>query len=88
MVGRQHIGMNRATPIGSRLRQPMEVALEVLLGSKTGLAIDSALNDVQRRVGKKNARVAWRVRCSDSQMSLTPSVRHEWKIMHIRYLLA
>jgi hypothetical protein len=60
----------------------MEVALVILLGEKAGLAIDAALNDVQRVVGKKNARAAWHVRCSECQMTLThlvmklpPSVR-------------
>jgi hypothetical protein len=33
------------------LFQPMEVALVVLLGEEARLAIDAALNDVQRVVG-------------------------------------
>ena len=52
----------------------MEVALVILLGEEAGLAIDSALNDVQRVIGEKNARAAWHLRCSESQMSLTPIV--------------
>jgi hypothetical protein len=51
MVGHQRIGMNRAAAIASRFFQPMEVALVVFLGEEARLAIDSALNDVQRVVG-------------------------------------
>jgi hypothetical protein len=66
--------MNRAAAIASRFFQPMEVALVVFLGEEARLAIDSALNDVQRVVGQKNSCAAWHVRYSESQMSLTPLI--------------
>jgi hypothetical protein len=74
MVGHQNIGMDGAAAIASRFFKPMEVALVVLLGKEAGLAIDAALNDVQRVIGEKNAWAAWHVRFSESQMTLTPLV--------------
>jgi hypothetical protein len=66
--------VNGTAAIASRFFQPMEVTLVVLLGEEARLAIDAALNDVQRVVGEKNAWAAWHVRRSESQMSLTPLV--------------
>jgi hypothetical protein len=40
-----------AVPIGSRFFQPVEVKVIILLGKKTGLSIDSALNNVLRHSG-------------------------------------
>jgi hypothetical protein len=51
MVGHQRIGMHGTAAIANRFFQPMEVALVVLLGEEARLAIDAALNDVQRIVG-------------------------------------
>ena len=52
MVGHQHIGVNRTAAIASRFFEPMEVALVILLGEEAGLAVDAALNDVQRVIGE------------------------------------
>ena len=49
MVGHEGIGVNVAAPIGSRFFQPVEVEVVILLGKKTRLSIDSALNDVLLR---------------------------------------
>jgi hypothetical protein len=74
MVGHQHIGMDGRAAIASRFFEPVEIALVVLVGEEAGLAIDAALNDVQRVIGKRNAWAAWHVRCSESQMTLTAMV--------------
>ena len=51
--------MNGAAAIASRFFQPMEVTVVVLFGEKAGLAIDAALNDVQRNFGELETRAAW-----------------------------
>ena len=48
VVGHQCISVNGAAAIASRFFQPMELAVIVLFGEKARLAIDAALNDVQR----------------------------------------
>lgn len=53
----------------------MEVALIVLFGKEARLAIDAALDDVQRVIGNQDARTAGNFRFSDSQMTLTPLAR-------------
>jgi hypothetical protein len=65
MIGHQHIGVDGAAAIASRLFEPMEVALIVLLGKEAWLAVDAALNDVQRVVGKQNAGATWHVSYSE-----------------------
>jgi hypothetical protein len=74
VVGHQRIGMYRAATSASRLFQPMEITVVILIGEKTRLAVDAALNNVQRVIGEKNARAAghgyWL--SSETQMSLTP----------------
>jgi len=40
--------MDDAVPIDSGFFQPMEVAVVVLLGEKTGLSVDAALNNMLR----------------------------------------
>ena len=47
--------MNSAATIASRFFQPMEIAVVIFIGEKTRLAIDAALNNVQRVIGKKNS---------------------------------
>jgi hypothetical protein len=51
VVGHEGIGMDVAVPIGSRFFQPVEEDVVILLGKKTGLSIDAALNDVLRHSG-------------------------------------
>lgn len=58
MVGHQHVRMNGAAPIASRVFEPMEVAVVVLLGEKARLAVDAALNDVQRNFRELETRAA------------------------------
>ena len=48
VIGHQGVRVNSAAAIASRFFQPMEVAVVVLFGKKARLAIDAALNDVQR----------------------------------------
>ena len=72
MVGHSHKGVDRTAPFARRFFESMEVALVALFGKEARPTIDAALNDVQRVVGKKSARAPWNVRCSESQMTLTP----------------
>ena len=51
VVGHQDIGMDGAVPIASRFLEPVEVAVIILFGKETRLAIDSALHDVLRDFG-------------------------------------
>lgn len=55
VVGHQRVSMNGAAAIVSRFFQSMEVTVVVLFGEKAGLAIDAALNDVQRNFGELEA---------------------------------
>jgi hypothetical protein len=48
VIAHQWLGMYRAAASASRLFQPTDVAVAILFGEKTRLAIDAALNDVQR----------------------------------------
>jgi len=48
VVGHEYVGVNNTVPIGSRFLQPVEVAVVVLLGKKTGLSVDAALNNMLR----------------------------------------
>jgi hypothetical protein len=41
------------------------------------LAIDALLNDVQQMIGEKNTWAAGHVRCSESQMTLTPLILYQ-----------
>ena len=66
MVGHQCIGVDGAAAIASRFFKPMEVALIILLGKEARLAIDSALNNVERVIGKKNTWAMWHVRRSET----------------------
>ena len=50
------------SPIVSRLFEPVEVAVVVLYGEKAGLAIDAALDDVQRCFGELDTGATWHVR--------------------------
>lgn len=50
----------------------MEVALKVLIGKEARLAIDAALDDVQRVIGNQDARAAGHFRYSEFQLTLTP----------------
>jgi hypothetical protein len=85
MVGHQHIGVNRTAAIASRFFQPMEVALAVLFGEEARLAIDAALNDVQRVIGEKNARAAWAYqvlrKSNDSDPFGSPAKKHGSRLM-------
>ena len=38
--------------------EPFQIEMVILIGEETGLAIVPALNDVQRRIGKHQARTA------------------------------
>jgi hypothetical protein len=51
VVGHEHVGMEGAVPIGSRLLEPVEVAVVVLLGKEARLSIDPSLYQVHRYVG-------------------------------------
>lgn len=55
MVGHQHIGVNGTATSASRLLQPMEIAVVIFIGKKARLAVDTALNGVQRGVGEQDA---------------------------------
>ena len=55
VVGHQYVGMNCAATIASRLFQPMEIAVAIFIGEKTRLAIDAALNNVQRVISKTDS---------------------------------
>jgi hypothetical protein len=46
VVGHEDVGVDGAMPIGSRFLKPVEVAVVVLLGKKTGLSIDATLDNV------------------------------------------
>jgi hypothetical protein len=59
VIGHQDVGMDDAIPIGSRLLQPMEVAVIVLLGKEARLSIDASLNEMHRHSGKMDSRAAW-----------------------------
>ena len=72
MVGHQYVGVNGATVIASRFFQPMEVAVVVLFGEKAGLAVDAALDDVQRGFGELDAGATGHVSGLESQLMLTP----------------
>jgi len=43
--------MDSTVPIGSRFFQPVEVTVAILLSKKTGLSIDSAMDDMLRYSG-------------------------------------
>jgi len=52
----------------------VEVAVVVLFGEKAGLAIDAALDDVQRGFGELDAGATGHVSGLESQLMLTPFV--------------
>jgi hypothetical protein len=52
MIGHQCVGVYGAAASASRLFQPMEIAVVIFIGEKTRLAVDAALNDVQRVIGE------------------------------------
>jgi len=51
VVGHEDVGMNGAVPIGSRLFEPVEVAVVVLLGKEAGLSVDAALDNMLGQAG-------------------------------------
>jgi hypothetical protein len=59
VIGHQDIGVDGTVPIGSRLLEPVEVAVVVLLGKEARLSIDASLNEVQRQSSKMNSWAAW-----------------------------
>lgn len=58
VVSHQRIGMNGAAVSASRLVQPMEITEIVFIGKKARLAVDAALNNVQRVASEQNAGAA------------------------------
>ncbi len=82
VIGHQGVGVDGAATSASRLFQPMEIAVVIFIGKKARLAVDAALNDVQRVVGEKDAGAAGHGYglSSDNQMSLTPLVLLAQKI--------
>jgi hypothetical protein len=58
MIGHQCVSVNGAATSASRLFQPMEIAVVIFIGEKTRLAVDAALNDVQRVVSEQNTGAA------------------------------
>ena len=74
VVAHEYVGANGAAPIASRLFEPVEVAVVVLFGEKAGLAIDAALDDVQRGFSELDAGATGHVSGLKSQLMLTPLV--------------
>lgn len=58
MIGHQRLGMKGAATSASRLFQPMEITVVILIGEKARLAINAALHDMQRVIGEKHTRAA------------------------------
>lgn len=58
VVSHQRVGVYRAAASASRLFQPMEITVVILISEKARLAVDAALNNVQRVIGEKNAGAA------------------------------
>ena len=48
MIGHQDVGMDGATPVGSRFSEPVEVAVVVLFGKEAWLPVDASLDEVLR----------------------------------------
>lgn len=61
---------HRTAAIASRSFKPVEVRVAVLIGEEAGLAIDAALDDMQRLIGEQEAGYAQHVRHSTCQMTL------------------
>ena len=74
VVGHEDVGVDGTAPIASRLFEPVEVAVVVLFSEKAGLAIDAALDDVQRGFGELDAGATGHVSGLENQLMLTPFV--------------
>ncbi len=55
MVGHQHIGMDRQPVFGCSRREPVAVAIIIVLGKEDRLAIIAALDHMQRLIGNEEA---------------------------------
>ncbi len=62
MVGHQHVGVDRAAELRCILGQTLQVKYVVFVGEEAGVAVVTALDQVQRNTGKRNARAAGHTR--------------------------